>query len=293
MKDFSAKVLFLGEHTLVKGSKGLLFPYEKLFGRLEENAHKDFDRIQNLIDYFENSPVIKNMIDVDLLKKDVEKGLSFISDIPQGQGLGSSGALVAALLWKYGRDLPHKDLYTDEDLAFLKDILSLMESFYHGTSSGLDPLVSYVGKPLLVHSKNKITQVEFPKLSGKYQYFLISTNIQRKTSPLVHRFLEMCDKEEISKEDLDELLNKTNQCVDDFLAGNEDALFENFHSLSRLQYLNLAEMIPEKIKKLWFESLEDKKFLLKLCGAGGGGHFMGMAPKDFDLSSLGTTIKIF
>src|SRR5690606_17968298 len=110
-----------------------------------------------------------------------------------------------ALLWKYGKDLPHKECYSDEDLAFLKDILSLMESFYHGSSSGLDPLVSYVGRPLLVHSKNKITQVELPKQSGNYQYFLLSTNIQRKTSPLVHRFLEMCDSEEISKEDLEEL----------------------------------------------------------------------------------------
>lgn len=292
-KTFSAKILLFGEHTLIKGSKGLLFPYPKLSGKLVMDKGQSFEKIQNLIDHFENSPMIKDNLDIETLKNDVTLGLSFESDIPQGQGLGSSGALTSSLLWAYGKSLPHNEDYGQEELAFLKDILALMESFYHGSSSGMDPLVSYIGKPILVESKNKLKQIELPKLSGKYQYFLLPTGKPRKASPLIHRFLEMCDKEEITKNDLNLLIETNNACVDLFLEGKEDALYESFYGLSKLQYLHLSEMIPEALHKVWFKALEHREFLLKICGAGGGGHFMGMAPKDADLSSLGTTISLF
>lgn len=292
-KTFSAKILFFGEHTLIKGSKGLLFPYQKLSGKLVMDLSLDFEKIQNLIDFFQNSPLIKENLDIDALKNDVKKGLSFDSTIVQGQGLGSSGALTSALLWAYGKSLPKKENYTENELALLKDVLALMESFYHGSSSGMDPLVSYVGKPILVESKNKLRQIELPSLSGNYKYFLLPTNIERKASPLIHRFLHLCDKEKITKADLENLIKATNNCVDSFLTQNEEALYENFHALSKLQYLHLAEMIPESLHKVWFKALEHREFLLKICGAGGGGYFMGMAPKEADLSSLGTTISVF
>lgn len=283
---FTSKVLLFGEHTLIKGSKGLLTPYGKFYGELTFDRSLNFDKIQNLIDYFENSPLIKENLAIDEIKKDVLKGLSFKSTIPQGQGLGSSGALTAALLHTYGKNLPKNKNYTQDELSLLKDILALMESFYHGTSSGMDPLVSYVGKPLLIEEKNKITQLENLTTLKDYNVFLFSTNTERKASPLIYRFLEMCHKEEISKADLDEMILTVNDCIHSYLTYDEVLLYNQFQKLSKLQFMHLEEMIPEKLHKTWFKSFEDKNFSLKICGAGGGGYFLGMAPKNSDLSPL-------
>ena len=42
--------------------------------------------------------------DIDALNKHVEAGMYFDSSIPQGYGVGSSGALVAAIYDKYATD---------------------------------------------------------------------------------------------------------------------------------------------------------------------------------------------
>ena len=42
--------------------------------------------------------------DIEALEKDIEKGILFDSTIPQGFGVGSSGALVAALYDRYAFD---------------------------------------------------------------------------------------------------------------------------------------------------------------------------------------------
>ena len=41
---------------------------------------------------------------LDELKRDIDKGMYFDSSIPQGYGVGSSGALVAAVYDKYAND---------------------------------------------------------------------------------------------------------------------------------------------------------------------------------------------
>jgi shikimate kinase len=44
---------------------------------------------------------VKCDFDIDAFETDIEKSLYFESSIPQGYGVGSSGALVAALFEKY------------------------------------------------------------------------------------------------------------------------------------------------------------------------------------------------
>ena len=83
--------------------------------------------------------------DIEKLKSAIEAGLYFDSSIPQGYGVGSSGALVAAIYDKYASDkITILENLTREKLLILKSIFSKMESFFHGKSSGLDPLNSYL-----------------------------------------------------------------------------------------------------------------------------------------------------
>jgi mevalonate kinase len=53
--------------------------------------------------------------------------------VPQGYGVGSSGALVAAIYDRYAQDkITVLENLTREKLLQLKNIFSQMESFFHG-----------------------------------------------------------------------------------------------------------------------------------------------------------------
>ena len=63
------------------------------------------------------------------LDSDIENGLYFESTIPESYGLGSSGAVVAAIYESYKQEVG-----VDLEINDLKLILSNIESFFHGQS---------------------------------------------------------------------------------------------------------------------------------------------------------------
>src|SRR5690606_10766092 len=78
--------------------------------------------------------------------KDWDEGYRFEMNTPVGYGAGSSGVLTAIVYDQYRKDS------NEINITDLKKRLALIESFFHGESSGLDPLVSYLNKPILVKS---------------------------------------------------------------------------------------------------------------------------------------------
>ena len=120
-------------------------------------------------------------------------GMYFDSSIPQGYGVGSSGALVAAIYDKYAADkITVLENLTREKLLKLKTIFSEMESFFHGKSSGLDPLNSYLSLPILINSKDNIEATGIPsqKSDGKGAVFLLDSGRTGETAPMVSMFME-------------------------------------------------------------------------------------------------------
>src|SRR5690606_36364954 len=100
---------------------------------------------------------------LDEFQADIDCGMYFDSSIPQGYGVGSSGALVASIYDKYANDkITVLDNLTREKLLKLKSIFSLMESFFHGKSSGLDPLNSYLSIPILINCKDNLEATGIP-----------------------------------------------------------------------------------------------------------------------------------
>ena len=99
---------------------------------------------------------------------DLSKGLYFDSSIPKGYGVGSSGALVAAIYDCYALNkITVLENLTRQKLLKLKSVFSEMESFFHGKSSGLDPLNSYLSLPILISSNNNIqAKKENARISG-------------------------------------------------------------------------------------------------------------------------------
>ena len=105
---FYAKILLFGEYGIIEDSQGLTLPYSFYKGTLKfSDNQSDFEKksnesLQKYSDYLANLELSKDFkIDVEAFKKDIEKGLFFDSNIPQGYGVGSSGALVAAIFEKY------------------------------------------------------------------------------------------------------------------------------------------------------------------------------------------------
>ncbi|HAZ13318.1 MAG TPA: mevalonate kinase [Bdellovibrionales bacterium] len=219
-------------------------------------------------------------LDMDTLEFDIGQGLFFESTIPQGFGVGSSGALCASIFDVYQRD---KSINQSTNLLILREILGQMEAHFHGASSGLDPLICFLDKPLLLLDKNSIEVATLPVYNhGQGGIFLLNTHRPRRTEPLVHLFLEKCKDRSYQNNELPDLISATNSCIQAFLEGSVGPLIENFKRLSEVQFVSLRPMIPGLFQNLWQKGLEEEKFFLKLCGAGGGGFLLGIT-RDFKI----------
>jgi mevalonate kinase len=152
-----------------------------------------------------------------------------------------------------------------------------MESFFHGKSSGLDPLNCYIQYPLLIRDSSEIKTVGIPrnKFDKQGAIFLINSGKPGKTAPLVKYFLENY-KEEAYKDAIDnELIPLNNKLIGTLLEGKGQEFFSLLNQLSSFQLQHFDKMIPEAIREIWQEGIKNKKYFLKLCGSGGGGFMLG------------------
>jgi mevalonate kinase len=157
-----------------------------------------------------------------------------------------------------------------------------LESFYHGTSSGIDPLNSYLKKPLLF-SENKYIQavdIHLPTKNPEFAVFLINTRSTKKTGPLVNIFLEKVRKKNGQSINSELLNSVTNKAINSIIKGNNEVFFESLKQLSSFQMQHFDPMIPEGFRSLWKKGLEEEDYYLKLCGSGGGGFLLGFT-NDF------------
>lgn len=281
---FYSKILLFGEYGIIKDSKGLSIPYNFYNGALKVDQHPSAEAIQSneslkkFVDYLRN--IDKNLVSFNFeeLQNDVKNGMYFDSSIPQGYGVGSSGALVAAIYDKYATNkITVLENLTREKLLKLKSIFSEMESFFHGKSSGLDPLNSYLSLPILINSKDNIEATGIPsqKTDGKGAVFLLDSGIVGETAPMVSIFMENMKNEGFRSMLKDQFIKHTDACVDDFLKGDIKSLFRNTKQLSRIVLNNFKPMIPTQFHELWKKGLETNDYYLKLCGSGGGGYILG------------------
>jgi len=268
--DFPAKVLLFGEYTILNGSKALALPYPALQGRWsfesQDSEGRELSR-ESLARFLKEHK--SSTIDWHHLTQDFEKGLWFDSSIPHGFGLGSSGAFIAALYERYGNN----SLSHDE----IRDGLARLEDFFHGSSSGIDPFVSYINKPLLIHSFKEVEILE-RKLDLK-GFFLLNTGKARQTAPLVKTYQEKLKDPEFKKGCADILSRDVNLAIEGIIAEKNENTFHHMWHISKFQWDFFPEMIPTNMRGLWTKGLESGEYALKLCGAGGGGFLLGYSGK--------------
>ena len=274
---FHSKILLFGEYSLMYGSMALSIPYSKYtgqmsFDRLAENTRSQHYSVKYLVEYhhFLEKEGFGDFLNINKFKSDIEHGLLLETNIPISYGLGSSGAIVASIYHAYAMD----PLTGAEEL---KMVFSKMESFYHGKSSGLDPLVSYLDKAVLINQSGKLETVEIPikTKKGEAFVFLLDTKSVGETQPLVNWFLNEYEKADFKNSIQHQFIPATNSGISNFLDGNSKELLQNVKVLSEFTYGNLEPMIPETVKEIWKKGLETNMYQLKLCGSGGGGMLLG------------------
>lgn len=294
---FYSKILLFGEYGIIQDSKGLSIPYNFYNGALKtdenpsEEAIKSNNSLRKYVTYLEtlqNEQPELVTFDIDLLKKDTDAGMYFDSSIPQGYGVGSSGALVAAVYYKYAQNkITVLENLTREKLLQLKTIFAQMESFFHGKSSGLDPLNSYLSIPILINSKDNIEATGIPNQSteGKGAVFLLDSGIVGETAPMVSIFMENLKDQGFRTMLKTQFVKYTDACVENFLGGDIKSLFANTKQLSKVVLNNFKPMIPEEFHGIWKKGIDTNDYYLKLCGSGGGGYILGFT-EDLEKAKL-------
>ena len=292
--SYFAKILLFVEYGIIKDAMGLSIPYTSYSGaldlpegvmteaqRISNNALRPFGEYLQILSLEEE---LKADLQMDMLMRDLSAGLYFNSSIPQGYGVGSSGALVAAIYARYARrPIDLLSGFTPDEISVLKDSLAQMECFFHGKSSGIDPTICYLQLPLLIKSNTDLGTIALPERQqeGKGAIFLLNSGGPGKTQPMVNIFMEKLKEEGFRKVMTSQFKKYNDACVKAFLKSDWDPLFTNLKSLSRVALEHFSPMIPSSFHALWQKGIDSNAYYLKLCGSGGGGYILGFT-KDFD-----------
>lgn len=261
-KSYPSKVLLFGEYSIIDGSSALAAPLKskqgqwKLGGKLQSYGYEIFEHLR--------STFTEKDFNFDGIARDIEQGLFFDCNIPTGYGLGSSGSLSAALLDAYAVNPP-------SDMKTARTMLSQIEEHFHGTSSGMDPLVSYFNAPVL-KSKGEFSVLDtFSSVELLDDYYLLDTEVARNTKVFVEIYNKL-KKNETHQKGFDKIAQLNNRIVQNIV--DQAPYRDELETLSYLQWQYFQPMIHDRVKQLWEHSLTHKDFSLKLCGAGGGGYFL-------------------
>jgi len=268
---YPAKVLLLGEHTILRGSRALAMPLWTHYSSWEWGRPGEATDLLALADYLDRD--LPAQFATDRFRADLRAGLFLSSSIPVGYGLGSSGAVCVAVFARYATPAGHQQL----DVLGPKAFFATMESYFHGASSGTDPLICYLEQSVQLFPTGTYAPVTLPPLVAGWQFFLLDTGQTRQTGPLVDYFLQRYDAEADFRAAVQAAwLQPSDAAIDALLAGDRALLAVNFRKISQFQLAALPPMVIPQVRPAWAAGLATGNYLLKICGAGGGGYCLGL-----------------
>jgi mevalonate kinase len=293
MNQFPAKLLLFGEYSVLVGSSALGIPvnaFKAEFGFTDVikaesilEAEKSNRILKKVSEFFDkNNNTFNRFIDIEKFKADIQKGLFLQSNIPMGSGLGSSGALCAAIYNRYS--CAEKVSQNENDplkLKKLRENFSQMEAYFHGKSSGFDPLVSFLQKAILLNRQGDAQPVNPDNLLYNHltDILLIDSGVSRGNIPFAGQFIDRHMGSGQISPVADKLISLADNCIKSLLESDSEMFFQNVYRLSEFQLNEMTWLIPEPLKNIWQEGLSSGLFALKLCGSGGGGFFTCLSTK--------------
>lgn len=205
--------------------------------------------------------------------KDLADGCFLASDIPVGYGLGSSAAVCVAVFERYSTERGKVRLLEQGPKAYFAPI----EAHFHGTSSGTDPLIIYQRSSIRLSPDGECELIPTPQLPEAWQFFLLDTGRSRETAPIVNYFTHRYDTDSRFRNITDEQwIPATDQAIAALLSKDIQQLLEAFRQISAFQLAELPPMVLPKLHGIWQAGLNSGHYLLKICGAGGGGYCLGL-----------------
>lgn len=267
---YYGKLMLFGEYSVIFGSPALLIPFRRFSGKWMRDAFPNNPlkaALQDYADHLLTKQYEFSWLDIASLKTSVNAGWYFSSTIPQGYGAGSSGALVAAIYESFSNRI-------ESDASQLQQQLAAMESYFHGSSSGIDPLACFFPKPLLVQADGSIQFPDVSEQSLVKNMLLIDSKQTAATAPLVNFFRKQLMEYPFYKKLSRVLIPSVEDAIQAQISGNETGFLDALKHISNFQFENLQPMIPETLRPFWQTGLDTNQFYVKLCGSGGGGYFL-------------------
>lgn len=289
MEQFNSKILLFGEYAVLHNGMALVIPCDKYHGHFEfykatdknHTALQSNEFLRKFCAFVSSHMDEQFVLEVKRFEEELKNGLFFRSNIPQGYGLGSSGALVAAIVLRYlvkAKNLKDElKAVTFQKLQELKKSLGDLESYFHGVSSGLDPLSIILNEPILYKNAQDIVTTKLPEPSSekKNVVFLLDTKFPRTTSKMMSLFNILHDSEDFKNKFAQHIAQNNNGAIQSFLDNDTDRFYQSLHDLSAFQLEYMKDFFPEPLQKEVAAGLENGDYYLKLCGAGGGGFMLG------------------
>jgi len=289
MAEFPAKLLLFGEYSILLGSSAVGIPFDHFSASLKFIGQEASDtlslakesnrKLRGLCDHFMAHPrIFRKFLDTERFATDIGNGLFLESDIPPRYGMGSSGALCAAIYYRYLLNHPGSFHHTDmKNLVSVREAFVEMESFFHGKSSGFDPLISLLKRPLLLDRQGKVVSVD-PigrlMIENHIGVLLLDTGEPCGTGPLVAGFLAGFAPGGNVTSAGTRFCSLVNSIIGKLLSGEINGFFNELDQLSQFQLTHLSHLIVPAFRPIWAEGLENRLFTLKLCGSGGGGFLL-------------------
>jgi len=285
MRDhYYSKVILFGEYSMIFDATALMIPLKRFSAQwqLPQSRNKAASLTSNqslkrFCQYLSENEESSNLLDLQALRKDLEEGLFLASNVPSGYGLGSSGTLVAAVYDRYA-------MQKNDDYLQLKTLFGKMESHFHGSSSGIDPLQCYLGQPFKITPEGvQLLTDDF--LKKDIHICLIDTKIKSNTKPLVEHFKAQRENLEFLNRFQAEYVPCVTSCINSMIEGNKELFFSSLKQLTKGQLEFLHPMITDNTLDL-FNNDYDFNFGVKILGSGGGGYVLGFTDDVEQASKL-------
>lgn len=279
---FPAKVMLAGEYGVIVGGSALSIPFEKFStwprlikeasGKQKEAAAASSKSLQKIFAFLETLPV--NSFNARLNKTLFAEHLCEIwydSTIPNEYGVGSSGAITAAIYKQFFEATGHLTLEQQ------RADLGMIESYYHGKSSGVDALTCYRKTPLYFKEDGSIEEVtlDMSALPMGYRFFLLDSHVKYETGPLVEHFRMRMKDDEYNALIREEYLPMNQKFIESLLGLRDVNPGLLFRVISDFQYAHFRKMIPDSMLDNWIDGQVGNEYYIKLNGSGGG-YMMGI-----------------
>jgi len=293
-----AKFILFGEHAVVYGQPAIAVPildvraYAKI--EIDPSLPAPAIRAEDMgIDFIMNGqnppPQIEHLtIAIHLISKRTNFNflnkrwkLTLRSEIPIGRGLGSSAAICVALvkvLFQFcGAEL---------SVSTLIDLSYELETYHHGTPSGIDNTVISLEKPIRFQ-KNSEIQVIHPRL---FYFVIADTGIAKKTSRVV---AEVAKRYRDHKNSYDSIFNSIGALSDkgaDALKTGDGNFLGELMDLNQSHLKKIGVSSPE-LDRLIQAAKKNGALGAKLCGAGQGGCLVALANDKLQAQQIQAALK--